>query len=774
MYSLWKEVSDQIKKKAEDLNNSIQELNINNTSLKSNNDCKKNENVNVNENNPDRSFRDSIQDKLNLLNNKYINKDFSELQYYNEKFMSGFNNIKKMVGDIYKDKLNNLNINEDDSQKKKICLSSIVPWKKADVMISKIYRKKYDQGFPLNLPDPYINKQVYERILKLNTDRNKILHTNVLENYNFNWTKKKNQSEQIMNEDHNLINTKNVLVPYYMSEMQFWKSYFFNIDIIYNEIADDIFDNKFNILDNYPTTNILNNEIYKDQVKDNTSMEKKNEHMENKNSYPDNKNSYPDNKNSYPENENSYPDNKNSYPDNKNSYPDNKNSYPDNKNSYQHNKNNYQQNKNSYPENKNSYPENKNNYQQNEQKTNEIYSKNNYNIKIENTMSSIDNELNKDNSFLNDKEYCSEINNHVNKEEKHFINKEKEYNTCAVLKDVFIKNKDENIKNDIVTNENVEDEKNHYNLYDSNSMTSYEDVYMKKTNINGINIYMDNAIYMDLSEKSNNFKNILNNNKKINGNNKINDDKYVDNTDDILFFSNNVEPPDNKLNDESKYTNINEDSEQNICPLDSNIYLKDISRIKIKNNDFQKISEYNTKFLDEISEANRSAFTLEEPKSDFFDSSNINKELNEIKDSKNDIIYTKNDIIYTKNDIINENINPLDVQNNVNIIERIEENNEEKIEQIKDEMKEDPHSDHILLNENNIYIHHNMNAEIDNKREQQLSFSDNLKNDSDDIVKKDDINLDVLNLVNNMEFDIDENKFNKEELEQFEKDILNM
>ncbi|KYN98437.1 BSD-domain protein, putative [Plasmodium reichenowi] len=736
MYSLWKEVSDQIKKKAEDLNNSIQELNINNSSIKSNNDLKKNENVN--ENNPDRSFRDSIQDKLNLLNNKYINKDFSELQYYNEKFMSGFNNIKKMVGDIYKDKLNNLNINDDDSKKKKICLSSIVPWKKADVMISKIYRKKYDQGFPLNLPDPYINKQVYERILKLNTDRNKILHTNILENYNFNWNKKKDQSEQIMNEDPNLINTKNVLVPYYMSEMQFWKSYFFNIDIIYNEIADDIFDNKFNILDNYPTTNILNNEIYMDQVKDNTFAEKKNEHMENKNGYPDNKNSYPDNKNGYPDNKNGYPDNKNGYPDNKNSY------------------------------------------SKNEQKANEIYLENN-NIKIESTMSSIPNEQNKDNPFLNEKEYNSEINKHVNNGEKHFISKEKEYNSCSVLKDVLIKNEDENITNDIVTNENVEDEKNHYNLYDSNSMTSYEDVYMKKTNINGINIYMDNDIHMNVSEKSNNFKNILNNNKKINddnkkinddnkkingdnkkinddnkkinGDNKIYDKNYVDNTDDILFSSKNVEPCDIKLNEESKYKNIKEDNEQNICPSDRNIYLKDISKIKIENNDFQKISEYNTKFLDEISEANRSACDLEEPKSDFFDSSNIKKELNEMKNSKR---------ICTKNDIINENINPLDVQNDININEIIEE------------MKEDSHSDNIIPNKNNIHVHHNMNIEINNKREQELFCSDNLKNDSDDIVKKDDINLDVLNLVNNMEFDIDENKFNKEELEQFEKDILNM
>ncbi|SOV14071.1 BSD-domain protein, putative [Plasmodium gaboni] len=733
MYSLWKEVSDQIKKKAEDLNNSIQELNINNTSLKNNNDSNKNENVN--ENNADRSFRDSIQDKLNLLNNKYINKDFSELQYYNDKFMSGFNNIKKMVGDIYKDKLNNLNVNEDDSKKKKICLSSIVPWKKADVMISKIYRKKYDQGFPLNLPDPYINKQVYERILKLNTDRNKILHTNILENYNFNWNKKKDQSEQIMNEDHNLINTKNFLVPYYMSEMQFWKSYFFNIDIIYNEIADDIFDNKFNILDNYPTTKIMNNDICKDHVKDNTFTEKKNEHKENKNSYPNDKNSYPNYKNSYPDYKNSYPNDKNSYLENKNSYP------------------------------------------QNDQKTNEVNPKNNYNLKIKNTMISKPNDQYKDHPFLNDEEYCSEINKHINNEEKHFINKEKEYNSCAVLKDVSIKNKDENIKNDFITNENVEDEKNNNNLYESNSITSYEYVYMKKTNINGIKIYMDNDIYMDLSEKSNNFKNIVNNTKKTydknnNDDNNINYDNYVNNTDDIFFFSNNGEQSENKLNEANKYTNIKEDNEQNICPSDSNIYLKDMSNIKIKNNDFQKISEFNTKFLDEISEANRSVNELEEPKSDFFDSSNINKEFNDIKDSK---------IIYTKNDIINKNINPLDVQNCINISGSIEENknekNEEKNEQIINEVKdqkEDSNSDNILPNKNNIYIHHNINIEIDTKREEELFVSDHLKNDSDDIVKKDDINLDVLNLVDNMEFDIDENKFNKEELEQFEKDILNM
>lgn len=261
--------------------------------------------------------------------------------------------------------------------------------------------------------------------------------------------------------------------------------------------------------------------------------------------------------------------------------------------------------------------------------------------------------------------------------------------------------------------------------------------------------------FLNNNKKINDDNKIINgDNKKINDDNKIYDKNYVDNIDNILFSSKNVEPCDIKLNEESKYTNIKEDNEQNICPSDSNIYLKDISKIKIENNDFQKISEYNTKFLDEISEANRSACDLEEPKSDFFDSSNIKKELNEMKNSK---------MIYTKNDIINENINPLDVQNDININEIIEE------------MKEDSHSyNNIIPNKNNIHVHHNINIEINNKREQELFCSDNLKNDSDDIVKKDDINLDVLNLVNNMEFDIDENKFNKEELEQFEKDILNM
>ncbi|KMZ87361.1 hypothetical protein PVBG_04070 [Plasmodium vivax Brazil I] len=128
-------------------------------------------------------------------------------------------------------------------------LSKIVPWKKGDIMISKIYRKKYDEGFPINLPDPNLNAYVYKKILKLNINRNKILHTNILQNYKFNWNKKKEQSEKILLEDPNLEGTKKFLVPFYMCELDFWRSYFFNIDIIYNEIADDIYESRRNFPD---------------------------------------------------------------------------------------------------------------------------------------------------------------------------------------------------------------------------------------------------------------------------------------------------------------------------------------------------------------------------------------------------------------------------------------------------------------------------------------------------------------------------------------------
>ncbi|KJP88655.1 hypothetical protein AK88_01735 [Plasmodium fragile] len=260
MYSLWKEVSEQIKKKAEDLNNSLQEFNSNgNHPLEgsSNEGNGKRQEGGTTQVSPDTSLKNCIQEKFHIINDKYINgKDFPELHYYNEKLLSGFNSFKRIVGDIYKDKLSSgsdgvLRCDGDvgHSQGQKFYLSKIVPWKKGDIMISKIYRKKYQEGFPINLPDPNLNSYVYKKILKLNVDRNKILHTNILQNYNFNWSKKKEQSEKIMMEDPNLEQTKRFLVPFHMSELDFWRSYFFNIDIIYNEIADDIYESRKNFPD---------------------------------------------------------------------------------------------------------------------------------------------------------------------------------------------------------------------------------------------------------------------------------------------------------------------------------------------------------------------------------------------------------------------------------------------------------------------------------------------------------------------------------------------
>ncbi|ANQ07292.1 Uncharacterized protein PCOAH_00017680 [Plasmodium coatneyi] len=247
MYSLWKEVSEQIKKKAEDLNNSLQELNSSGNHPSGG----------TTQVPPDTSLKNSIQEKFHIINDKYINgKEFPELQYYNEKLLSGFNNFKRIVGDIYKDKLSSASdglLRSDGdvgrSEGQKFYLSKIVPWKKGDIMISKIYRKKYNEGFPINLPDPNLNSYVYQKILKLNVDRNKILHTNILQNYNFCWDKKKEQSEKIILEDPNLEQTKRFLVPFYMSELDFWRSYFFNVDIIYNEIADDIYESRKNFPD---------------------------------------------------------------------------------------------------------------------------------------------------------------------------------------------------------------------------------------------------------------------------------------------------------------------------------------------------------------------------------------------------------------------------------------------------------------------------------------------------------------------------------------------
>lgn len=258
MYSLWKEVSDQIKKKAGDLNNSIQELNVNPLTKEKENE-KRNETNTTNSNdtselNENRKLSLGINEKLNLIkNNKFLSKDLGELQYYNNKFKSGFSNIKKLVGEIYKDSIKNdstLSNNQENENKKKIYLSKIVPWKKGDIMISKIYRKKYNEGIPITIPDPNINKEVYKQIKLLNVDKERIYSTYILENYNFIWEKKKEQSEQILEEDKNLLLTKNSLVPNYMNEMEFWKAYFFNIDIIYNEIADEIYEKKYILLNN--------------------------------------------------------------------------------------------------------------------------------------------------------------------------------------------------------------------------------------------------------------------------------------------------------------------------------------------------------------------------------------------------------------------------------------------------------------------------------------------------------------------------------------------
>lgn len=267
MYSLWKEVSGQLKKKAEDLNNTIQEFNISGLGKEIKKELAEN---NINEQTDDNKtlpsvlFNTSINDKLNLINKKILNKDLSELQYYNDKFKSGISNIKKIVGDIYNENIKTGN--GEAGNKKKIYLSKMVPWKKADIMISKIYRKKFDEGFPLQIPNSHLNKEVYEKILELNVDRNRILHTDILENYNFVWSKKKEQSEQILEEDANLLKTKIFLVPTYMTEEHFWKSYFFNIDIIYNEIADEIYENRQYIVESYQSEQLGMNTLATDSL----------------------------------------------------------------------------------------------------------------------------------------------------------------------------------------------------------------------------------------------------------------------------------------------------------------------------------------------------------------------------------------------------------------------------------------------------------------------------------------------------------------------------
>ncbi|CXI32225.1 BSD-domain protein, putative [Plasmodium berghei] len=253
MYSLWKELSNQVKKKAENINTILNEININNV------------NIDLNEGNNNTnsmSLKTSINNKINEINNKYILNatETPEFIYYNNKIVNGINNFKKIVSDIYHEKINatddgNENINSHNSNSIlndcKIYLSRVVPWKKGDIMVSKIYRKKYGESCPIKLPNNNINRIIYEQVLKLNKDKNKIINTNILQNYNFNWGKKKIQSEEILKQDINLLETKNSIVPTYMNELAFWKSYYFNIDIIYNELADYIYQNKQTIYDEY-------------------------------------------------------------------------------------------------------------------------------------------------------------------------------------------------------------------------------------------------------------------------------------------------------------------------------------------------------------------------------------------------------------------------------------------------------------------------------------------------------------------------------------------
>ncbi|KEG01768.1 hypothetical protein YYE_03287 [Plasmodium vinckei vinckei] len=249
MYSLWKELSNQVKKKAENINTILNEINVN---IESNNI--ENDDTNT------ISLKTSINNKINEINNKYIINatESPEFIYYNNKIVNGINNFKKIVTDIYNEKINtnndeNVNYHNSNSivNDCKIYLSQIVPWKKGDIMVSKIYRKKYGESFPIKLPDNNINQIVYEQILKLNKDKNKIINTVVLQNYNFNWEKKKIQTDEILKQDNNLVITKNSIVPQYMNEIAFWKSYYFNIDIIYNELADYIHENKQTIFDEY-------------------------------------------------------------------------------------------------------------------------------------------------------------------------------------------------------------------------------------------------------------------------------------------------------------------------------------------------------------------------------------------------------------------------------------------------------------------------------------------------------------------------------------------
>ncbi|CRG99360.1 BSD-domain protein, putative [Plasmodium relictum] len=659
MYSLWKEVSDQIKKKAEDLNNTFQELNINNTSK----DNGKNKDYKLNENDSDKALKGSIHEKLNLINNKYLNKDFYELQYYNNKFINGFNNIKKMVGDIYKDKLNNLNnLNNDDTDKKKLYLSKIVPWKKADIMISKIYRKKFEEGFPINLPDNNLNNEVYEKILKLNLDRNRILNTNILENYNFNWIKKKEQSEKIMQEDENLITTKSFLVPSYMSEMDFWKSYFFNIDIIYNEIADEIYENKKNILmsydSEYPSSSLKSKPEYQ-----------KNDHLINENAVNNLK--------------------------------------------YEHIRN--------ISENKN----NLNSFKIEDKLNNMNEVNNTNNFRKENSLN-FEDEINKQNFKIeNDinnvkkKNNICKVNNDINIDSLSSLDKLSYSENRKIKEDCFNFNERDNnaditLKNNLKNNVKELRENNH--ISGKHVSTSVdEENYVKKAEINGLNIYMDNDIYLNLREKSNNFSKFLNNTD------------HYDKKEYTSFSSDEKKNYDNML-----YENfiISEKNIEENVKKNENIPIKgkcDNISLNEKNNKMDSslsISEYNLKLLEEIKQSNKKEYKNDDQNNSCgFLSSDIDS--NEVKTN---IYSTYEWNGKTSND---PNVNSQDKENN-NILNFISCTNE------------------------NIVIENHQHKEIKN------DYKNTTKNEIENVVtsnNKDNVNMEIKS------YDLNEKKGIKSEKE---------
>ncbi|CRG96698.1 BSD-domain protein, putative [Plasmodium gallinaceum] len=821
MYSLWKEVSEQIKKKAEDLNTTFQELNINNISK----DNGKQKGCKLNERESDKTIKDSIHDKLNLINNKYLNKDFCELQYYNNKFINGFNNIKKIVGDIYKDKLNNLS--NDDSDKKKLYLSKIVPWKKADIMISKIYRKKYEEGFPINLPNNNLNNEVYEKILKLNLDRNRILNTNILENYNFNWIKKKEQSEKIMQEDENLITTKSFLVPSYMSEIDFWKSYFFNIDIIYNEIADEIYENKKNILMSYESE-------YTSSRIGNKLEDQKNNHSINENTL--------------------------------------------NNLNCEHTKNK--------SEDKNDFKiEDKLNSLNEVNYTNNIKEEKHFNFeneinkqhpKIENDINNtckINNEININNlNSLNISDY-SQSNSHSNK---------KNYNIDIITKNNLETNlmeaKEDNIISEKFISTSVNEEEyvknakiNGLNIYMDN------DIYFNLSEkSNKFSKFLNNSDYNDKKEdilfSSNKIKsNTLNENyiiseKKLKGNTEQNDSTYKKGKDDNNISLNEMKdklysPLDiseynlklleeinqsNKKEYENDYQNNSYESfssNNNINEEKGNIYSNFECNDKNSNNPSENITnEENNNTSNFVSCKNESILIESDPNkktknnyknstkneienvltSDNNNSVNIgtkkygfnekketqkeyencyidsyknmlddtckennifpsNMDCNKIyKDFKNSENSLKSDCIIIKNDksnfelkenevtqsynFLNE-INSINTMNNMNVnSEKVSSENMSKENSYFDILNNSTHFKNIEETKENI------NFNVDNL----IDLSSNkIKNDSDNFLKSSDINIDEINFGDDLEFDFYSNKFNAEELEQFEKDLLN-